>query len=187
MQCLRDIGRPRSPLAALLVSLLAAGCGSGPSDPSASPTPTPTATPPLTASSVTGRYVLEIVPAPGCNMSRTPLSFPMVAAVAGTSPHPGVQVVLDGNPGELELELLFDNGTLRGGLGTTGDGVLANEALRLWMHAVGNGSLTRASDGRAQLLTGTLMGYVALGRPNDDEGALGTCSARDHTFTLRTR
>jgi len=186
MQCLRDIGRPRSPLAALLVSLLAAGCGSGPSDPSASPTPTPTA-PPLTPSSVTGRYVLEIVPAPGCNMSRTPLSFPMVAAVAGTSPHPGVQVVLDGNPGELELELLFDNGTLRGGLGTTGDGVLANEALRLWMHAVGSGSLTRASDGRAQLLTGNLMGYVALGRPNHDEGALGTCSARDHAFTLRVR
>jgi hypothetical protein len=187
MQCLRDIGRPRSPIAALLLNLLAAGCGSGPSGPSGSPTPTPTPTPPLTPSSVTGRYLVQITPGPGCNMSRAPLSFPMVAAPAGTAPHPGVQVVLDGNPGELELEFLFDNGTLRGGLGTTGDGVLANEALRLWMHAVGNGALTRARDGRAEIVMGTLMGYVALGRPNNDEGALGTCSARDHTFTLRIR
>jgi hypothetical protein len=31
------------------------------------------------------------------------------------------------------------------------------------------------------------MGYVALGGPDDEEGALGTCSARDHTFSLRTR
>lgn len=187
MQCLRDIHRPRAPLAALVASLLAPACGSGPSGPSASPTPTATPTPSFTPSSVTGRYVLQITPGPGCKMSRAPLSFPMVAAPAGTTPHPGVQVVLDGNPGELELEFLFDAGTLRGGLGTTGDGVLANEALRLWMHAIGTGSLARASDGRGEVLTGTLMGYLALGRPDDDEGALGTCSATDHAFTLRVR
>jgi hypothetical protein len=186
MQCLRDIGRPRSPIAALFSILLALGCGS-PSGPSASPTPTPTATPPFTPASVSGRYTLQITPGPGCRMSRSPLSFPMVAAPAGTAPHPGNQVVLDGDPGELELEFLFDSSTLRGGLGTTGDGVLANEAMRLWMHAIGTGSLIRASDGRAEITTGTLMGYLALGRPNNDEGELGTCSARDHTFTLRVR
>ena len=120
-------------------------------------------------------------------MDRSPLSFPMVAAAAGTSPHPGVQVVLDGNPGELELEFLSENLTLRGGLGTTGDGVLSNEATRLWMHAIGTGPVTRASDGRGEVATGTLMGYIALGRAFEDEGARGTCSARDHTFTLRTR
>jgi hypothetical protein len=136
---------------------------------------------------MTGRYVLQITPGPGCAMSRSPLSFPMTAAAAGVSPHPGVQVVLDGNPGELELEFLFDGGTLRGGLGTTGDGVLANEAMRLWLHAVGSGALTRAGDGRGEIVTGTLMGYVALGRPNNDEGALGTCTATDHAFTLRVR
>jgi hypothetical protein len=120
-------------------------------------------------------------------MSRSPLTFPMVAAAAGTAPHPGIQVVLDGNPGELELEFLSENFTLRGGLGTTGDGVLSNEAVRLWMHAIGTGSVTRASDGRGEVASGTLMGYVALGGANDDEGQLGTCSARDHTFMLRTR
>jgi hypothetical protein len=111
----------------------------------------------------------------------------MVAAAAGTSPHPGVQVVLDGNPSELEWELLNESFTVRGGLGTTGDGVLSNEAARMWVHAIGNGAVTRASDGRGEVVSGTLMGYLALGGPDDDEGALGTCSARDHTFTLRTR
>ena len=95
--------------------------------------------------------------------------------------------MLDGNPAELELEFLSENLTLRGGLGTTGDGVLSNEATRLWMHAIGTGSVTRAIDGRGEVATGTLMGYVALGDATDGEGALGTCSARDHTFMLRTR
>jgi hypothetical protein len=102
----------------------------------------------------------------------------------GRLPHEPVAAVV---PGELELELLFDGATLRGGFGTTGDGVLANEAMRLWMHAVGSGTLMRASDGRAEIASGTLMGYLALGRPNNDEGELGTCSATDHTFSLRIR
>jgi len=120
-------------------------------------------------------------------MSRAPLTFPMIAAAAGTSPHPGIQVVLDGNPGELEWELLYENFTMRGGLGTTGDGVLSNEDTRMWMHAIGAGSVTRAADGRGEVVTGTLMGYIALGRSFEDEGARGTCSALDHAFSLRTR
>ncbi len=120
-------------------------------------------------------------------MSRAPLTFPMIAAAAGTSPHPGIQVVLDGNPGELEWELISENFALRGGLGTTGDGVLSNEDTRMWMHAIGAGSVTRAADGRGEVVTGTLMGYIALGRSFEDEGARGTCSALDHTFSLRAR
>jgi hypothetical protein len=184
MPCLRGISGPRPSAAVLIVSLLAAGCGS-PSGPSASPTPTPTATPP--PGPVAGRYLLQIVPGTSCSMSRAPLTFPMVAAAAGTSPHAGLQVVLDGVASELEWELLNESFTVRGGLGTTGDGVLSNEATRMWIHAIGTGAATRASDGRGEVATGTLMGYVALGGANDDEGALGTCSARDHTFTLRTR
>jgi hypothetical protein len=136
---------------------------------------------------VAGRYLLQVVPGPGCTLSRAALSFPMIAAGAGISPHAGVQVVLDGNPAELELEFLSESLTLRGGLGTTENGVLSDERLRLWMHAIGTGAVTRASDGRGEVVSGNLMGYLALGRPNDDEGALGTCSARDHTFTLRIR
>jgi len=185
MPCLRGISGPRPSVASLIVSLFAAGCGPGEPSPSPTPTATPTVTPP--PGPVAGQYLLQIVPGPGCNMSQFPLTFPMVAAAAGTSPHPGIQVVLDGNPGELELEFLSDDLTLRGGLGTTGDGVLSNEGTRLWMHAIGTGPVTRASDGRGEVASGTLMGYVALGGANGDEGALGTCSARDHTFMLRTR
>src|SRR5438093_1408070 len=122
MPRLRGISRPRPGLVLLVVSLLVAGCGSGPSGPSASPSPTPTATP--TPGPVSGRYLLQVVPGPSCSISRAPLTFPMIAAAAGISPHPGIQVVLDGDPAELEWELLSENLTLRGGLGTTGDGVL---------------------------------------------------------------
>lgn len=184
MPCLRGISGPRPPLALFIVSLLA-GCGSGPGGPTGSPPPTTTATPP--PGPVAGRYLLQIVPAPGCSMSRSPLTFPMVAAAAGTSPHPGLQVLLDGNPSALEWELLSESLTVRGGLGTTGDGVLSNEATRMWVHAIGTGPVTRASDGRGEVTSGTLMGYVALGGPDDEEGALGTCTARDHAFSLRIR
>src|SRR6266700_8387609 len=114
MPRLRGISGPRPPQVILAVNILVAGCGSGPSGPSPSPTPTPTATP--TPGPVSGRYLLQIVPSPSCSLSRAPLTFPMIAAAAGTSPHPGIQVVLDGNPGELEWELISESFALRGGL-----------------------------------------------------------------------
>jgi hypothetical protein len=110
----------------------------------------------------------------------------MEAVAAGTAP-PGVEVVLEGDPSWLELEFKYTAFILRGGMGTTGDGVVANEGLRLWMHAIGTGSVTQTSDGHGEVMAGTLMGYLALGSPTDEEGALGTCSAVDHTFTLRVR
>src|SRR5207244_12951417 len=94
MPCLRGISGPRPSAASLIVSLVAAGCGS-PSGPSASPTPTPTATPP--PGPVAGRYLLQIVPGPGGSTSRSPLSFPTVAAPAGTPPHPRVHGVAGGD------------------------------------------------------------------------------------------
>jgi hypothetical protein len=32
-----------------------------------------------------------------------------------------------------------------------------------------------------------MMGYMAVGGPNDDEDMAAVCNARDHTFTLRPR
>jgi hypothetical protein len=111
----------------------------------------------------------------------------MEAAPAGTLPHPGVQVVLEGAPASLELELMYTDFILRGGFGTTGDGVLANEGLRFWAHAVGSGGATQTSDGRGEVVTGKLLGYLALGGSNDEEGALGACTSPDHAFSLRAR
>jgi hypothetical protein len=186
MPCLRGSARPRPPHAALIVTgVLAAACGSGPSGPSGSPSPSPTTAP--AGGVVSGRYLLQITPSAGCALSRATLSFPMDAAAAGTFPHPGVQVLLVGAPSALEAELMSPEGSVRGGIGTTGAGALSNETVRLWIHAIAAGSVTRAADGRGEVVSGTLMGYVALGRPDDDEGALGTCNARDHAFALRAR
>ncbi len=89
--------------------------GSSPSGPSGPPA----------AAVVTGRYHLHVRPAPGCAFPAGVLSFPMEAASAGSYPYPGVEVVLEGAPASLEWELLYVDSTLRGSLGTTGDGVLS--------------------------------------------------------------
>ena len=166
---------------ALLGGILAmAGCGGG-----GGPSPVPSG--PRAGGVVNGRYMMQVQPGPGCDLPRGPISFPMQATPAGAAPHPGAEVVLEGDPTKLELEFLYTDFTLRGGLGTTGEGALSNEGLRFWMHAIGTGSVAQAADGRGEVAAGTLMGYLAAGGPNDEEGALGTCSARDHTFTLRVR
>jgi hypothetical protein len=116
-----------------------------------------------------------------------PLTFPMVAAAAGTAPYPGVQVLVVGDSSKLELEFLSADATLRGGLGTTEAGVLGDDAVRLWMHAIGAGAVTRAADGRGQVLAGRLAGYVAFGHAGGTEGSLGSCNSAEHTFKLEVR
>ena len=116
-----------------------------------------------------------------------PLTFPMTAVAAGTSPHPGVQVLVVGDVRLLELEFLSAATTLTGGLGTTEDGILANEGVRMWIHAIGTGPVTRAADGRGQIAAGQLAGYVAFGFANGSEGSLGSCDSVAHSFALRVR
>lgn len=89
------------------------------------------------------------------------------------------------DPSALELELLYKSNEIRGGFGTRGDGVVSQEGLRAWIRAVGSGVATRLGTGPADVTEGTLSGYVALAGPGGTEGALGTCSATDHRFTLR--
>jgi hypothetical protein len=111
----------------------------------------------------------------------------MQAAAGGASPHPGVQVLLEGDGSRFELEFLSTDVALRGGLGTTADGVLANEGLRVWINAIGNGPVFRTADGRGQILSGTLAGDIALAAADGEEGDLGSCHATDHAFSLRAQ
>ena len=165
----------------MLLGALSLTCG-GPGTPT--PSPTPSAQP---GGPVVGRYTVQVVPAAGCAMPSAALSFPMQAAEAGTSPYKGVQVLLEGDGSRFELEFLSTEVALRGGLGTTEEGVLANEGRRLWIRAIGAGSVLRGADGRGEVLTGTLSGYLALGEANGEEGDLGTCSSASHAFRLRAR
>jgi hypothetical protein len=166
---------------ATLVAATMLSCGS-PGTPT--PSPDPTAQP---GGPVVGRYVAQVTPGAGCALSRSPLSFPMQAAAAGTAPYPGVQVLLEGDGSRLELELLSSANTVRGGLGTTEEGVLANEGLRVWVRGIASGSVFQGIGGRGQVPTGTLSGMIALANANGTEGQLGTCTATDHAFTLRAQ
>jgi predicted small lipoprotein YifL len=169
------------PFAALLLASQMTACGGsdGPTNPGS---PSPSISPSPQAGPVAGAYLLEIRPAGSCGVGG-PLTFPMVAAAAG----PGVQVLVVGDGRMLELELLSASSTLTGGFGTTEAGVLSNEAVRLWLHAIGSGPVTRGADGRGQVAAGRLAGYVAFGHAAGPEGSLGSCDSVEHTFVLRVR
>ena|SRR5262245_24912823 len=168
----------------MLPLLVWTACGSGPGNPSPSPSPSG----PQAGGPVTGRYLVQITPGPGCAMSRTPVSFPVQAAAANTPQHSGVQALLVGDGSRFELEFLSAQTALRGGVGTTADGVLANEGQRVWVHAIGAGSLFQAADGRGQILNGgTLSGYIAVGAADEVEDDAAVCTATDHTFVLRAQ
>ena len=167
-------------------ALAVAGCGGseapGRPDPIPSTSPSPGGGP---GGALAGNYILQVTPAPGCVM-RNVASFPMAASAGGTNPHPGVQVILRGSD-VLQIEFLSAVDSVTGGLGTTEQGALANESVRVWMRTIGTGTVTRASDGRGQIAAGVMAGYLAYGSANGGEGTLGSCDSLAHTFTLRTQ
>jgi len=181
---------PPPPHVALRLGVLAlfasvAGCGgSNPILPMPSPSPSPTAQP---GGTVVGPYTLSITPSASCALPRTPITFLMTGADAGMTTHPGVQVLLDPNGFRLELEAVYESFAIHGGLGTFQEGVVSEQGQRVWLHAIGAGPVLRATDGRGQVLTGTLAGYLALAENGGFEGDLGTCSAADHALSLSTR
>jgi len=163
----------------------AAGCGgSNPIGPMPSPSPSPTAQP---GGPITGRYTLSITPSASCAMPRTPITFLMTGADAGVTTHPGVQVLLDPNGFRLELEAVYESFAIHGGLGTNEVAAVSDQGQWVWVRAIASGPIVRATDGRGELLTGTLAGYLALAPVGGSEGDLGTCSAADHALSLRTR
>jgi hypothetical protein len=172
-------------LGAAALFALTAGCGgSNPIGPMPSPSPSPTAQP---GGTITGRYTLSITPSASCAMSRTPITFLMTGADAGVTTHPGVQFLLEPNGSFLELEAVYESFAIHGGLGTSDAIVVSEQGQRVWVRAIASGPIVRATDGRGELLTGTLAGYLALAPAGGFEGELGTCSAADHALSLRTR
>jgi hypothetical protein len=131
---------------------------------------------------VTGRYTLELTPAASCIGIK--MSFPVEVTRSAEAPHPGVQLLISGGDPELplELELKHDNDRLEGGIGTTGDGVLMTRAGPwVWVNAIAAGRVTRATDGRGEVVGGTLMGHLEI------EGIMNACDVPNHTFALRAR
>ncbi len=109
------------------------------------------------------------------------MGFDIVVTQTGDYPHPGAQMLnLGTDSGELELELQYVNSTLAGGFGTRLDvGVLSKQGWQVWVNAIGEGRTTRTGDGRGEVLTGILRGYLEI------EDIMSGCLAADHSFTLR--
>jgi hypothetical protein len=170
---------------AALSAMLLGSCGGG-STPGGPTFPQPGGT-------VAGRYLLEIRPGPSCSsqagttLPQGPYSFPMVAAAGGTTPHPGIQILIEGVASSFELEFKYTDFTLRGGLGTTGDGVLTNQGQRAWINAIGTGAVTQKADGIGEVTSGTMIGFVAVGSATAAFNEAAACTALDHTFTLKVR
>jgi hypothetical protein len=109
------------------------------------------------------------------------MSINVAVTQSGTTPRPGVQLLLGGADATLELELENANGSLEGGIGTTGAGVPAVEGPQVWISAIGNGRTTRAADGRGEVLSGTLRGYLEI------DNVTTACYSPSHTWALRAQ
>jgi hypothetical protein len=159
----------------LVVALAAAACGG-----SSSPGPTEPSGP-KPGGTITGRYTLELQPAAACK-GRT-VSFTVEVTQSGSAPHPGSQLLLAGaaDPALLELELKYTDDMLEGGIGTTGDGYPSIEGPQVWVNAIASGKTTQTSDGRGEVVSGALRGYVEI------EGVTDACSSAAHAFTLKVK
>ena len=156
----------------LLIALAAACCGgsSGPTEPSG----------PKPGGTISGAYTLQLTPAASCNGRA--VTFAVQVTQSGSAPHPGSQLLLAGSdPALLELELKYTDDTLEGGIGTTGDGVPSSEGPSVWVNAIASGKTTQTSDGRGEVVSGTLRGYLEI------DGVMAACSSTGHGFTLKAK
>lgn len=136
-----------------------------------------------------GRYTLRLEPAAGCPTPTGAYSFLVNAESADTARSPGVEVLVEGPVASaLELELRYETPTLRGGMGTTADGVASVEGFRVWVRGIGVGAVaTTRPAASGEVAQGTLAGSLSFGRLGDEEGALGTCSSTAHRWSLKLR
>lgn len=180
--------RRRAPSAAAgLVLVALAGCGdaTGPT-PGASPSPASR----VPGGTLAGSYLLELTPGPACNGGvRT--TFHVELAAAPTARYAAVQgthaVDARRDRTALEMELITTSNTIRGGVGTRHDGVLSQEDVQVFVHAIAEGNVTSFPGGRGEVLDGTLRGTLAFSAPGGREGDLGSCTVADHRLRLTTR
>ena len=163
-------------LAFALAALLAA-CGS---DSTVEPSPP---VPPVTAP-ISGLYTLVVQPGPTCATPGAPYQIVVQAAQITSGGRTELRATLPGNDPTLALEMLFTSpGMLRGPLGTQTD-VQALGGTFVWFRMIGMGTVSRAADGRGEVVNGTMTGDLSVtplaGRPVD-------CVGANHLWSLRAR
>jgi hypothetical protein len=181
--------RRRAPLAAAGLALVAlVACGGDPAGPTPSASPSPRVRVP--GGTLAGSYLLEITPSTRC-AGGVRTTFLMEMAAANTARTTAVQgthaIDAQRDRSALEIEAALASNAIRGGFATRHDGVLSQESVQVWVHAIGQGSVTSFPGSRGEILDGTLVGYLAYSGPGAREGALGSCTEADHQYRLTTR
>ncbi len=173
----------RRALGFVLVSYALAACGGGPAGPDpVTPQPEP-------SGPVSGGYLLKIEPSSTCPpMLGMPARFEL-AVLPASQDRSEVRLILADGDLNLGVNLMLeDAGTsARGALGTTQFAVPAKDGFYVYFRTIGWGTVTRAPDGRGQILDGTMFGEIAVGLDAFDIGSQAYCNADDHRWTLTTR
>jgi hypothetical protein len=166
----RVVGR----LAAIGVVIGLWACGGD--DTGTTPTPAP--------SPFSGNYTLGFQPGPSCRLPAATYTVDVTATQLQNGSHTELHVTLPGNDATLSIEGLFlDSATVRGSMSTQTD-VPVSGGNYLYLRTIATGTVTRAADGRSEVVGGTAQGDMTVTTaafvPTD-------CFALDHIWSLRTR
>ena len=143
--------------ASLLVLLAACGSDEGTTTPS-SPVP------PVTAA-LNGNYTLVIQPGTTCAAPGGPYQIALQVTQITNGPNTEIRATLPANDPQVEIAMLFTSpGQLRGTLGTQFDYQLSSGYF-VWFRMIGMGTVSRASDGRGEVVNGTMMGDLSVTPP----------------------
>ncbi|HEY7513910.1 MAG TPA: hypothetical protein VIC87_05505 [Vicinamibacteria bacterium] len=168
--------RRARPLAAVLVALLAA-CGTDDEPTDATPVP------PVTAA-INGNYTLILQTGPGCPAPGGPYQIQMQATQITSGTRTELQANLPGGDPQVAVTMLFTSpGQLRGSLGTQFDRAVKNGYF-VWFRMIGTGTVSRATDGRGEVVNGTMQGDLSVTPPT---GVPVDCVGASHLWSLRIR
>jgi len=160
-----------------LVALLPA-CGSN--DSSTAPS---TPVPPVTAA-INGNYTLVIQTGPGCSAPGGPYRIDVQVTQLTNGANTEIRATLPANDPQVGIEMLYTSpGQLRGTLGTQFDYQLTTGYF-VWFRMIGTGTVSRAADGRGEVVNGTMMGDLSVTPP---VGVPVDCVGASHLWSLRTR
>lgn len=149
-----------------------------------------------TAGTFSGRYKLTIVFSRSCSMTVSGVTVLMDVVEAPVAQPPGVASPIAQGSEIFGQAATHDEGTvgrfvllrqgdrLHGGFGTKDPGIQTLEGLRVSFRIAGTADTTTSALGRPQA-QGTAIGDITLSRPTDEvPDSLGSCTARDHTWSL---
>lgn len=150
-----------------------------------------------TAGTFSGRYKLALVASPSCQMIVRNVTVLFGVTESPVVQPPGVtlpiaqgtqvfgQAAAAGDATEGRFVLLRQVDHLHGSFGTTDATIQTVEGLRVYFRLAGAADATATSGGRLQA-QGTAIGDLKFSRPGDDApDTLGSCTARDLSWSLQ--